>query len=233
MISSLPSPRFCRVLVVLLAAALTGCVTRPPAPVTAAWSAEDMARISRFDLHGKVGFRRGDSGGSAALVWQQDGDRYRLTASGPLGAGAVRIDGNSSRIRIDSGGETRESQDPAGLLAEAIGWPVAVNSLAYWARGLAAPGAAGEAGAEITLDGAGLPALIRQQGWDIALDRWRADGARLLPYRVVATGGDSRVTLLIERWVLPPAQHGAARRPVDLPLTPPAAAAAPAGTGTP
>lgn len=201
----------------LLAGVLAGCAHRPPASADAAWSAEEMARISRFDLQGKVGFRRGDTGGSATLIWQQDGDRYRLTASGPLGAGAARIDGNSERIRIESGGETRESADPAGLLAEAIGWPVSVNSLAFWARGLAAPVAAGEPAAEITLDAAGLPGLIRQQGWVIALDRWRPDGNRLLPYRVVATGGDSRVTLLIERWAMAPARHGNARPPATSP----------------
>ncbi len=176
---------------------LGGCVFKPqPPPADLPWSAESMAAANRFVVKGKVGFRRGETGGSAALTWQQDGERYRLAASGPLGQGATRISGNSRQIRIEDGKGMHESDAPEALLAEALGWPVSINSLSYWVRGLAAPGSA----AEVQNDEAGRPARIRQQDWEIALDRWRGDDGRILPHRVVATGGDSRVTLLIERW---------------------------------
>lgn len=192
---------------------LAGCVHRPPAALPA-WSAEDMAQVTRFDIKGKVGFRRGETGGSAALLWQQENDRYRLTATGPLGAGSVRIDGTSARVRIEDGNGNRESNDPEALLAEAIGWPVSINSLAYWVRGLPAPQAEGEAAAEIVRDAGGRPVRLRQQEWEVVYDRWQADGTRLLPHKVVATGGDSRVTLLIERWTTPaPVAAHTARAP--------------------
>lgn len=182
---------------------LAGCAHKLPAALPA-WSAEDMAQVTRFDIKGKVGFRRGETGGSAALLWQQENDRYRLTATGPLGAGSVRIDGTSARVRIEDGNGSRESSDPEALLAEAIGWPVSINSLAYWVRGLPAPQAEGEPAPEIVRDAGGRPVRLRQQEWEVVYDRWQADGTRLLPHKVVATGGDSRVTLLIERWTTPP-----------------------------
>lgn len=191
-----------RFAILLLPLLLAACAHTPRAPADLAWSAEEMARITRFDIRGKVGFRRGETGGSATLLWQQDNERYRLIASGPLGAGSVRIDGNGTQVRIENSSGMRESSDPAGLLAEAIGWPVSVNNLAYWVRGLAAPAVNGDT-AEITTNPDGQPTLIRQQGWEVALDRWQPDGGRILPHKVVATGGDSRVTLLIERWVTP------------------------------
>lgn len=190
-------------LTLVVALLLAGCAHRPPAELPA-WSAEDMAQVARFDIKGKVGFRRGETGGSAALLWQQENDRYRLTATGPLGAGSVRIDGNSTRVRIEDGNGSRESNDPETLLAEAIGWPVSINSLAYWVRGLPAPQAEGEAAAEIVRDAGGRPVRLRQQEWEVVYDRWQANGNRLLPHKVVATGGDSRVTLLIERWTTSP-----------------------------
>jgi outer membrane lipoprotein LolB len=179
--------------------ALTGCAHRAQDSARA-WSALDMAQITRFDIKGKVGFRRGETGGSAALLWQQEGDRYRLTASGPLGAGSVRIDGTSAMVRIDDGNGSRESGDPEALLAEAIGWPVSITSLAYWVRGLPAPQPEGTTPAAIERDAQGRPLRLRQQDWEVVYDRWQADGGRVLPHKVVATGGDSRVTLLIERW---------------------------------
>lgn len=197
-------PAVARYVLALATALLLGaCAHRQPAELPA-WSAEDMAQITRFDIKGKVGFRRGETGGSAALLWQQENDRYRLTATGPLGAGSVRIDGTSARVRIEDGNGSRESSDPEALLAEAIGWPVSINSLSYWVRGLPAPQAEGEAAAEIVRDAAGRPVRLRQQEWEVVYDRWQADGSRLLPHKVVATGGDSRVTLLIERWTTPP-----------------------------
>ncbi len=199
------------ILVLLLATALAatglaGCAHNRPA-LDLSWSAADMAALTRFSVQGKVGFRHGETGGSAALTWQQDGDRYRMTAHGPLGQGATRISGNSALIRIEDNQGAHESDDPEALLAEAIGWPVSINSLAFWVRGLPAPGSE----AAIENDAAGRPLKIRQQNWEISLDRYRPDGSgasrRTLPHRVIAIGGDSRVTLLIERWELGGQQH--------------------------
>jgi len=200
----------------LLGLLLAGCAGNPP-PEAAHWSAEQSAGLTRFAVRGKVGFRRGETGGSAALVWQQDGDRYRLSANGPLGQGATRISGDAGSVRIENSSGAHESTDPEALLAEAIGWPVSINNLAFWVRGVAAPG-----GGDFSIehDAEGLPNRIRQQDWDIVLDRWRADAGFLLPHRVIATGGDSRVTLLIERWEFPPAQRGIRAIPVETPAAP-------------
>lgn len=185
----------------LAASGLAGCAHNRPAP-DLSWSAADMATLTRFSVQGKVGFRHGETGGSAALTWQQDGDRYRMMAHGPLGQGATRISGDSALIRIEDKQGAHESDDPEALLAEAIGWPVSINSLAFWVRGLPAPGSE----AAIENDPAGRPLKIRQQNWEIRLDRYRPDGSvasrRTLPHRIIAIGGDSRVTLLIERWNL-------------------------------
>ncbi len=179
---------------------VVGCATHKALPPAALpWSASEIAAIDRFAIKGKVGFRRGETGGSAALIWRQENDRYQLSAVGPLGQGATRISGHANLIRIENSAGTQESSAPETLLAEALGWPVSVNSLAFWVRGLPAPGS----DATVTVDESGQPSHIRQQDWDIVLDRYRPDAGRMLPHRVVATGGDSRITLLIERWDIP------------------------------
>lgn len=178
---------------------LAACAGRPPVDQID-WSAVEARELNQFVVHGKVGFRRSDKGGSATLTWKQSASEYELLATGPMGQGATQIRGNATRIRISRGDETLRSEEPGALLAEMLGWPIDIESLAWWVRGLPAPGRA----AEVDTDAEGKPARIRQQGWDILLDRWRASGERLLPHRLVATGGDSRITLLIERWEAPP-----------------------------
>lgn len=212
----------------LLTAVLAGCASKPVVEEPR-WAAELAAAQTRFAIRGKVGFRRGETGGSAALTWQQEGERYRLSANGPLGQGATRISGNAGQVRIENSSGVRESDTPEVLLAEAIGWPVSVNSLSWWVRGLAAPGSA----ASIEKDAEGRPVRIRQQDWDIVIDRWRGDTGVVLPYRVVATGGDSRVTLLIERWEFPPARAAAPQPAQDASESaPPLPEAAPGASAT-
>lgn len=201
-----PRAIFVLLMGLVLTSLLGGCASKPTAEAPR-WAAELAAAQTRFAIRGKVGFRRGESGGSAALTWQQEGERYRLSANGPLGQGATRISGDADEVRIENSQGIRESNAPETLLAEAIGWPVSINSLAWWVRGLAAPGS----DASVVKDAEGRPVRIRQQEWDIVLDRWRGDTGVVLPYRVIATGGDSRVTLLIERWEFPPAAKPAAR----------------------
>lgn len=193
----------CLLLTLVIVLPSAGCMSNKPLPTAMPWSAPDMLDITRFALKGKVGFRRGDSGGSAALTWRQENDRYQLSAVGPLGQGATQISGNTHLIRIDNKDGSRESREPEALLAEALGWPVAINSLAFWVRGLPAPGSP----AEITSDALGQPIHIQQQDWEIVLDRYRPDADRMLPHRIIATGGNSRITLLIERWEVPKRQN--------------------------
>lgn len=209
-------------ILLLSALLLAGCAGKPVAEAPR-WAAELAAAQTRFAIRGKVGFRRGESGGSAALTWQQEGERYRLAANGPLGQGATRISGDAARVRIENSDGMRESDMPESLLADAIGWPVSINSLSWWVRGLPAPGSE----AAVENDAEGRPVRIRQQEWDIVLDRWRGDTGVVLPYRVIASGGDSRVTLLIERWEFPPAV-----RPVRASTAERAPEATPAGTTT-
>lgn len=195
--------------IALFLALAAGCALHPPQP-QASWSAEELAVVDRFTVRGKVGFRRGDQGGSAALVWTQQGPRYDLAVTGPLGQGSATIRGNDTRIEIETGDGRRTGDSPEQLLAEAIGWPVSVNHLSYWARGLAAPGSA----AIVTPDAAGHPRRIEQDGWVIDLDRYEAEGRLLMPHRIIATAGDSRVTLLVQRWLFSPAAPaGAPARP--------------------
>lgn len=182
---------------VMLSAGCAGNKTAPTA--TLPWSAPEIAAIARFAIKGKIGFRRGETGGSAALIWRQESDRYQLSAVGPLGQGATRISGHANLIRIENSEGMQESHAPETLLAEALGWPVSINSLSFWVRGLPAPGS----DATVATDDSGQPLRIRQQDWDIVLDRYRPDAGWMLPHRVIATGGDSRITLLIERWDIP------------------------------
>lgn len=186
------------ILLCAAALALAGCAQHPVAQVPALPAAEAPAD---FTLRGKIGFRIGERGGSAALVWQEDGGNYRLELSGPLGQGAARLTGDANRVTVEMRGETHRSNDPQALLAELVGWPVAIDALAFWVRGQPAPGD----DALVQQDGAGRTVRIEQHGWQVRLDRYDGRSGYDLPYLLVADGGDSRITLSVNQWQFAPA----------------------------
>jgi outer membrane lipoprotein LolB len=86
-----------------------------------------------------------------------------------------------------------------------MGWPIPVDALQWWVRGLAAPGAIE---AEM-LDAEGLLISLGQFGWSIDFDRYDSVAGLVLPKRLTATRDDYRVKLAISRWQMDPG-HGSA-----------------------
>lgn len=180
-------------LAALLVLLQAGCAHRAPAPEIVLPAAEAP---DQFTIAGKIGFRIGERGGSAAMTWQQRDGSYRIDLSGPLGQGSARLEGNATQVTVQWRGETHRSDDPRALLAELVGWPVAVDALAYWVRGQPAPGY----DARLQTDHSGRTILIEQLGWQVRLDRHAGHSGFDLPYLLVADGGNSRITLSIHRW---------------------------------
>ena len=77
-----------------------------------------------------------------------------------------------------------------------MGRALPVDSLSWWVRGMAAPGAL----EEIELDEEGLPQRIVQQGWVIDFGGYRSRGAVTLPARIEARQNDWKVKLAIRQW---------------------------------
>ena len=83
-------------------------------------------------------------------------------------------------------------------MLERIGWPLPVDALAWWVRGLQAPGKADA----VALDADGRLQSLEQFGWQIEFDRYRTSNGEALPARLEARRGDYRVKLVTGRWRL-------------------------------
>jgi outer membrane lipoprotein LolB len=193
---------------------LAGCAAAPPldgeqrlrAPLyeqRVAW----LSQVDSWALQGRLAVSDEAEGGSGSFSWRQEGGSSRMDFHGALGRGAWRLvaDANGAELEFADGTLYRAASVDS-LVRGQIGWAVPVESLAWWVRGLAAPGEVQQR----LLDEEGRLSELRQNGWSIEFGRYGqagvsngAHGALTLPLRMTARQADRAVKLVVRKWELP------------------------------
>lgn len=178
-----------------LFALLGGCAALTPSPRA---PLPDPARLAAFELEGRIAFSGAGERGSATLQWRQEGEAYRVRLHGPFGAGAAEIRGTPQRARLERPGEAPLTAPGGEALARALfGFPLPVEALPWWVRGVPAPHR--PARVEAGPDGRRLS--LEQEGWRIAYLAWGRFGAWQVPVRVRGEGPDGvQFRLVVHRF---------------------------------
>lgn len=159
----------------LLCLALAGCVT--PARIAGTGAQNEFSRVGRFALTVNQ-----DDGRQNALQggfsWLDDGTRYVLDLTNPLGSTEARVEGRPGAAVLNKADGTRlQASDPDGLAENALGSRVPVASLRDWLRGRLP---ADPAASAIQRDDQNRPVAFEQGGWQARLSRYDALGPQLL-----------------------------------------------------
>ncbi|SHF00848.1 outer membrane lipoprotein LolB [Microbulbifer donghaiensis] len=185
----------------LLAFLLAACAGQKPQPPSAA--EQSAMQLQNWTIRGKLGVRSPTDNGSANLTWeQQSAPVYRIHLSGPLGAGATVISGSPGGVSLQRGNEPPlQASNPAQLTMDTLGWPLPVNEMFYWVRGLPAPGGASNQ----QRNAHGQLQSLRQSGWQLNFSEYLNRGPYVLPTRIKAetrgAAGPVKVTLVIKEWL--------------------------------
>ncbi len=177
-----------RTILLLLLALVAGCASRPPA-------LSSLDGQHYWQAEGRLALKSGQGGGNLNFIWAQLGASYRLALSGPLGVGNTELmvtPGQVSLRHPERG--LLQADSPEALLAESTGQQAPVSLLAHWIRAEAASD-----GARIERDANGRVLLIEEAGWTARYPEWQPDHPSL-PRRIMVSGPDTRLTVLITRW---------------------------------
>ncbi|GAA5524002.1 outer-membrane lipoprotein LolB [Microbulbifer aestuariivivens] len=181
---------------------LSACASQAPQPPAA--PEQPVLQLQQWTIKGKLGVRSSSDNGSANLTWQQQSQPfYRILLTGPMGAGSTVISGTPAGVSMQRGdAPTTHAATPSQLTAQTLGWPLPVEQMFYWVRGLPAPGqSSGE-----ERDAQGLLQSLRQAGWQLSFSGYQNIGAYVLPTRIKAetrqAAGPVKVTLVIKEWLL-------------------------------
>ena len=188
--------------------ALAACATRPPLDTDRVVSADDftLPEYRVWQFRGRVSITRAEEGWHAGMNWRETAGRYRLNLSGPLGQGAVRLDGDDRGVVLRTAdGRTYAEADADALVAAATGWQFPVEGIRYWVRGVPAPG---NAITVINVDVLGQLVRLEQSGWDIRYDRYQTLDGRGWPTRMHLSTDDITVRLVIDEWLLEDGARG-------------------------
>lgn len=166
---------------------------------TQAWQVhrQSVEPLQAWLINGKLGVRAPQESGSGTLYWEQEGERYDIRLSGPLGRGATQLQGDNRGIVLDIAGQPTLYADSAEeLLEQQIGWRLPVEHLLWWVRGLPAP----DSPSRLQLDTESRLARLNQSGWTIEYSRYQTVGDLQLPQRMQLSGHDVLLTLVVTNW---------------------------------
>lgn len=203
MSSAIPARPACGAL--LAAVLLSACVTRPPAAAPDAGQQAVLLReLPAYTLEGRVAVRSGEEGWQASVRWRQREAVSEVRLAGPFGAGALQLRFDGALLTLaTSRGEELTGEDAALALRQQLGFDPPLAELRHWLLAQAAPP---ESAARVEAGANGRPATLQQQDWRISFEDYRAQplGRALvqLPRRLVATRGDVRLRLVVDRWQL-------------------------------
>ena len=187
----------------LVLMALAGCATTPESvdlPPIDSWEVRNqvLGDIQDWEFKGRIAVKAGDDGFNGKFNWTQTGAAFRATVGGPLGMGTVRIDGDGRTVVLtDKDGESTVLQDAEAELYWRYGWTIPIASLRFWALGI--PDPADPAVTELDEDG--RLARLEQRGWSVEISRYREGGGQQMPRILSATNPDTRVRMVIDRWL--------------------------------
>ncbi len=177
---------------------LAACATvSPKTPPTPAGSAtRDNSQLLRWQAEGKLGLRFQERGGSLYFTWQQDQDHFTLDMAGPLGQGQTKLSGQAGLVTLESAGTGRvQAQSPEAVMLQTLGWQAPVSHLRFWLRGLPATPQA-----QIAHNAQGELTHIKEDGWEAEFQRFADVNGYRLPNKLIITGPETRLTVLVSEW---------------------------------
>lgn len=159
--------------------ALAACATPSLPEIAPDLSPDAFSRVGRFAItvthdDGKTEAVQG------GFAWRDDGRRYQLDLTNPLGSTEARVQGRpGSALLLRADGSRLRAGDPDALVEDALGSPVPVGGLRDWLRGRLMATQAND----LKRDCQGRPESFDQDGWRARLSRYDAQGPRLLVLR--------------------------------------------------
>jgi len=187
----------------LLLPACTSLPTTPSVPSAAPldWPSRraELQAQADFTLKGRLAVAAGDEGFSAGLRWQQRDRDALIELDGPFGVGGLRLQARGDALQLTtSRGERLDGEAARVELERRLGFPLPLESLRYWVRGV--PDPARPAEERLATDAPRLAGLS-QDGWSIDYTAYlEQPAAGALPRRLSAVREGTRLRLVIEDW---------------------------------
>ena len=159
-----------------------------------------VSELGDWTAFGRLALRAENDAWNVTMHWRQQGERYQIRLSGPLGQGAMELSGDESHVTLrTSSNEVRSAPDPESLLYDTVGWRVPLRGLQYWIRGLTQDA---EAVSLLNLDQAGRLQRFSEGGWRVQYSRYAPVEGVELPTKVSLENPKISARIVVKRWLI-------------------------------
>lgn len=140
------------------------------------------------------------------LDWQQQGEDYTITLTGPLGFGRIKIERHAQYSRLTQGNIHIKARSVDQLFAQQTGWTLPISSLRYWMLGIPVPNTPSTPIHPHTEENMAKSPLadFRQNDWDISYASTQMAGSYMLPTKMTATHANFKLVIAFKHWQLLP-----------------------------
>jgi len=187
-------------------ALLAGCVTPPPPntsiqepPLSKAARTRALTHLQNFEATGALAIRTPQEAFSLHWEWQQKRRDYTLTLRGPLGTGAVQLQGTPRDITLlKANGQRVSAKNPDQLLQRETGWALPVSGFTDWIRGLPVAGVP----AQKIYDANNRLSVLKQRGWTVQYLQYQNHSGIDLPDKMTLTTPTLALKIVIRDWTV-------------------------------
>jgi len=155
--------------------------------------------LDNYISNGVIGIIHNGKAESASFYWQQNGDKFSLRVYGPLGFGAVKVEGDSRTIVFtDKDGKANKVSDVRAYMQQNFGWYIPIKLLQKWLQAIP------EIHSEFTstlYKNTKLIKILEQFGWNINYSGYSLlDGEYILPSKLRMTRDNISVKMVVKNW---------------------------------
>lgn len=182
---------------------LAGCATTPKPVISEALIGSDAWFLEQVDwsLTARMAVSDGQEGGQLHLLWRSQANRNELRLrSGVAGPRWRLVYDDLGAMLSGSQIEDWSGSSPASVVFEATGWPIPIEPMRQWLRGL--PSVDDEI---LVRDRFGQIKSLVHEGWAVEFKDYQAipvgsGRAVILPGRLEFSKPPYRVRVMTERW---------------------------------
>jgi outer membrane lipoprotein LolB len=146
--------------------------------------------IKAFTIKGRIAARDNNDGFSASFYWTQSSpNHFSVKLFGPMGAGSTYIKRQGQTITIKTAKETIRSQEPEQLIRQATGYPLPIQSLYYWLRGL-------------NTKNHPFHSTLNENNWQINILQTKQVNSLTLPEKLRLQSNELTIKLKVSSWTL-------------------------------
>ena len=181
-------------------ALLTGCHNQPTLP-NSGLRLQPLSRIQHWQVSGSLSIQQGKRRELIRYRWQHEHQTDRIRLSGPLGihATTLTVKPQSATLqRTHHATLTAKSVDQ--LIYSKQDWPLPIQAMRYWIRGLLAPGLH----TNWQRDTQGHNTAVTQQQWRVHWLQYRYVGGYRLPKLMTLQRDQIQLRLSCNDWRLWP-----------------------------